>query len=73
VLRMAGLDDVQMDIEQARLLRSLADLHEKRLAAHEALEQAAASLGSAARSPGRVAGGAAVGAHAAARRGSRAR
>lgn len=43
MLRLAGLDDLSLDIEQARLVRSLADLEQKRLAAHEALERARAS------------------------------
>jgi hypothetical protein len=34
VLRAAGMDDLSMDIEQARLLRSLAELQAKRLALH---------------------------------------
>jgi len=45
VLRMAGLDDLSLDQEQARLVRSLADLEAKRAARHEVLAQAYAMAG----------------------------
>jgi transcriptional regulator with XRE-family HTH domain len=40
VLRLAGLDDLSLDIEQGRLVRALADIEQQRLAAHEALDRA---------------------------------
>jgi transcriptional regulator with XRE-family HTH domain len=55
VLRLAGLDDVSLDIEQARLLRSLAELHEKRRKTYVVLDQAAQTLAVDTREAGRVA------------------
>ena len=45
VLRMAGLDDLSLDQEQARLVRSLADLEAKRAQRNEDLASAYAMAG----------------------------
>jgi hypothetical protein len=45
VLRMAGLDDLSLDQEQARLVRSLAELEAKRARRHAGLAQAYAVAG----------------------------
>jgi len=48
VLRMAGLDDLSLDLEQARLVRSLAELEAKRAKRNEDLAAAYAVAGIAA-------------------------
>jgi hypothetical protein len=53
VLRMAGLDDRSMDIEEARLLRSFLDLQAKRLALHDAMVEQGVPLVRAASTTGR--------------------
>jgi hypothetical protein len=42
VLRMAGLDDLSLDLEQARLVCALTELEQKRVKRNEALAVAAA-------------------------------
>jgi transcriptional regulator with XRE-family HTH domain len=60
VLRLAGLDELSLDLEQARLVRALADLEQRRIAAHEALERARAPHRAAPRRGGSAAGDAGV-------------
>jgi hypothetical protein len=46
LLRMAGLDDLSLDLETARLTRLLAELHERRQELHaEDLEEATSARG----------------------------
>lgn len=45
VLRMAGLDDLSLDLETARLTRLLAELHERRQEPHASLDQASPASG----------------------------
>jgi hypothetical protein len=51
VMRMAGLDDLSLDQEQARLVRSLAELEAKRAKRNEALAAAYAVAGIAEKPP----------------------
>lgn len=45
MLRMAGLDDLSLDQEQAQLVRDLTELQRKRMARHERLAVAYAEIG----------------------------